>query len=181
MLKWKYEILLDLITKNDYRSYVEIGLGHGITLKHLLSNIEDKYFVFYGIDPFERYEGLHRKGLKHSESSFENNKIETLEASSDDRFVFYNEYSHDAVGRFELGSVDLVFIDGNHTFKYVKQDIEDWYPIVSKGGILAGHDYYPSGRTHHYRQVGKAVEQFCKKNEIELLTARDHVWYFYKK
>jgi len=181
MPKWRYETLLELITKNDYQSYVEIGLGHGITSKYLMDNIKRKDFIFYGVDSFERYEGLHRKGLAHPESAFEKNKVEVLSTLSSGNFVFYNEYSHDAVRRFVPESIDLVFIDGNHTFKYVKQDIEDWYPIVSQGGILAGHDYYPPGRTHHYRQVGRAVDQFCKKNEIELLTAPDHVWYFYKK
>jgi len=181
MPKWRYETLLELITKNDYQSYVEIGLGHGTTMKYLMDNIKNKDFVFYGIDPFERYKGLHRRGLAHPESSFENNKKEVLGSLTDDRFVFCEEYSHDAADTFESESIDLVFIDGNHTFKYVKQDIEDWYPVVSQGGILAGHDYYPPGRTHHYRQVGKAVDQFCKKNDIKLLTAPDHVWYFYKK
>jgi len=180
MFKWRYQVLLDLITRNKYKSYVEIGLGHGTTMKYLINNIKDKDFVFYGVDPFVRYEGLHRKGLAHSESAFDNNKKEILSTLLDDRFIFCDGFSHDEADKFETESIDLVFIDGNHTFKYVKQDIEDWYPIVSVGGILAGHDYYPPGRVHHYRQVGRAVEQFCKKKNIELLTAPDRVWYFYK-
>lgn len=37
--------------------------------------------------------------------------------------------------------VDLVFIDGDHAFDAAKRDIEDYRPLVSPGGILAGHDY----------------------------------------
>lgn len=37
--------------------------------------------------------------------------------------------------------VDLVFIDANHEYEFVKQDIEAWLPHVRPGGIIAGHDY----------------------------------------
>jgi len=179
--KWRYEILLELITAHDYKSYVEIGLGHGTTIKYLADNIKDDDFVFYGIDPHEKYDGLHGKGRTHPQSIHERNRREVAEIKSDNRVVLYNEYSHDAVSHFESESIDIVFIDGNHTYEYVLEDAEDWYPIVKRGGILAGHDYYPPGRRHHYRSVGKAVEYFCKKNGLVFIVAPDHVWYINKK
>lgn len=36
---------------------------------------------------------------------------------------------------------DLVFLDGDHAFEAVKRDIEDYRPLVRRGGLLAGHDY----------------------------------------
>merc|ERR1712070_1103111 len=36
---------------------------------------------------------------------------------------------------------DLVFVDGPHTYKNVRNDIEMWLPRVRSGGILAGHDF----------------------------------------
>lgn len=36
---------------------------------------------------------------------------------------------------------DLVFIDANHDYESVLEDIEIWYPKVKRGGILVGHDY----------------------------------------
>jgi len=49
------------------------------------------------------------------------------------------------------GSLDFVYIDGNHTLPYVIADIAAWAPKVRKGGIVAGHDY---GR----RSVGHVAE-----------------------
>jgi predicted O-methyltransferase YrrM len=41
---------------------------------------------------------------------------------------------------FPDGSVDLVFIDGNHGYTNVKRDLSAWLPKVKPGGILCGHD-----------------------------------------
>jgi predicted O-methyltransferase YrrM len=42
---------------------------------------------------------------------------------------------------FEDGSVDFVFIDADHVYDRVKEDILAWLPKVKPGGIIAGHDY----------------------------------------
>jgi hypothetical protein len=41
---------------------------------------------------------------------------------------------------FPDGSLDLVFIDGNHGYSHVKQDVLAWLPKVSASGVLCGHD-----------------------------------------
>ena len=34
----------------------------------------------------------------------------------------------------------MVYIDANHSFKYVDKDIKAWLPKIRKTGYLAGHD-----------------------------------------
>jgi uncharacterized Rossmann fold enzyme len=46
-----------------------------------------------------------------------------------------------AASEFEDESVDFVFIDANHLYEAVKEDIEAWWPKVRPGGFLSGHDY----------------------------------------
>ena len=46
-----------------------------------------------------------------------------------------------AASNFADGSVDFVFIDADHSYEAVKQDIQTWLPKVRHGGVLAGHDY----------------------------------------
>lgn len=42
---------------------------------------------------------------------------------------------------FPNRSLDLVYLDGDHSYAAVKRDLTLWLPKVKKGGCLAGHDW----------------------------------------
>lgn len=44
---------------------------------------------------------------------------------------------------YEDGSLDFVYIDANHTYEGVKEDIEVWMPKIKPTGYIGGHDYGP--------------------------------------
>ena len=62
--------------------------------------------------------------------------------------------SPDMARTFKDGSLDLVWIDADHSYEAVKLDIASWLPKVKAGGIIAGHDYTP-----HYPGVMQAVQE----------------------
>ena len=37
--------------------------------------------------------------------------------------------------------LDLVYIDGDHSYSAVKQDIIAWLPKIKVGGVISGHDF----------------------------------------
>jgi predicted O-methyltransferase YrrM len=41
------------------------------------------------------------------------------------------------------GSVDLLFIDGDHSYDGVRADFENYAPLVKPGGLIAFHDVAP--------------------------------------
>lgn len=51
------------------------------------------------------------------------------------------KFSLDAVTDVPDGSLDFVYIDGNHSFQACTNDIAEWSKKVRPGGIIAGHDY----------------------------------------
>jgi len=71
-----------------------------------------------------------------------------------------------AVELFDDGSLDAVFIDADHSYNAVKNDILNWMPKIRKGGILAGHDY-----TYSWPEVIKAVDETLGK-----VSAMDFCW-----
>lgn len=64
--------------------------------------------------------------------------------------------SSDAVSQFEDGTIDFIYIDGNHQYEFVKKDLELYVPKVKSCGIIAGHDY--GGPTTP--GVTKAVDEY---------------------
>lgn len=69
------------------------------------------------------------------------------------------------------GSLDFVFIDGNHSFNFVMEDLIGWGRKVRKGGIISGHDYY------HFSNSGvvESVNKYCEIHRLQLhLTEWDY-------
>ena len=58
----------------------------------------------------------------------------------------------------ENNSVDFVYIDAEHDYDSVKQDLSVWFPKVKVGGFLAGHDY----NKKQFPGLVKAVWDFQK-------------------
>ncbi len=48
--------------------------------------------------------------------------------------------SHKASNLFSNSSLELIFLDGDHTYKGFKQDVNDWIPKLKSNGIICGHD-----------------------------------------
>jgi predicted O-methyltransferase YrrM len=39
------------------------------------------------------------------------------------------------------GTIDFIFIDGDHSYDACKADIQAWAPFVKRGGVIAFHDF----------------------------------------
>jgi predicted O-methyltransferase YrrM len=66
--------------------------------------------------------------------------------------------------------IDLLFIDGDHSYKGVKADFEAWYPHVRDGGVIAFHDYHKN-----WPGVIKFIEETASK-KLKYLGLDERVW-----
>jgi hypothetical protein len=79
-------------------------------------------------------------------------------------------YSKDAVALFPDEHFDWVYIDSNHTYEAVKEDLEMWLPKVKNGGYICGHDYIlPREVLNLPFGVVPAVNEFINKHSFELV------------
>lgn len=73
---------------------------------------------------------------------------------------------------------DFIYIDANHKYQAVKNDIELSWQYLKPGGFLAGHDYTLNynnirkyhGSAGHYDRMGvqQAVNEFLEEKNIQL-------------
>ena len=82
--------------------------------------------------------------------------------------VIIRKWSQDALEDFADESLDFVFIDGNHEFQYVANDIAGWGKKIRKGGIISGHDYGPavSTRKETFCHVKYVVDAWTYSHDI---------------
>lgn len=109
----------------------EIGVLTGEYAKVLCNSIP--HLKYYGIDPW--YKGRENNRLHKGHMEQAQKKLAAFDAT------LINKYSLEALTDFEDSSLDFVYIDGNHHFDFVVNDIIEWTKKVKKGGIVAGHDY----------------------------------------
>lgn len=91
--------------------------------------------------------------------------------------------SKEASKMFQDKSLDFVYIDANHSYNSVKEDMELWWPKVKDGGFLCGHDYMNTKEGNTVIEVKSAVDNFVEKNEIShgFITCEEYPSWFIKK
>lgn len=144
--------LTGMLNDLGFKVGAEIGTSKGRYAKWMFSKI--KGLKLYCIDPYEvypRYVEMHdAEGQKIYDDIFKQAKARLAGKNVE----FIKKYSADAVNDFEDESLDFVYIDGNHGFEWVIQDIAEWERKVKYGGIVAGHDYWNSSKRKHLYRIG---------------------------
>jgi hypothetical protein len=76
------------------------------------------------------------------------------------------DYSVKAAEQVPDGSLDWVFIDANHSYRSVLEDLDAWAPKVKSGGLISGHDYGDDTNWPHWCEVKSAVDRWMKEHNI---------------
>lgn len=75
------------------------------------------------------------------------------------RCLVHHARSPEAAEEYDPGSLDVVYLDGEHDYGSVREDIEAWLPKANR--FLAGHDY-----TTQWPGVQKAVDECFDDVEV---------------
>lgn len=147
---------------------VEIGVAHGKYSDILMSNNPE--LKLYGVDPYIPYEGYKDYQLQRTFNALMADAHTRLDKYP--TYEFIRKTSMDALADFADDSLDFVYIDGNHAYPWVDEDIEGWAKKVKSGGIVAGHDYARiRGDEHNPNDrwaVIAAIDKYTEDNGLQL-------------
>jgi hypothetical protein len=140
---------------------VEVGVWRGQLCREVLRERRDAIMTL--VDPWEAGkpgEPWYESGSKMarcSQAEVDQVMAEALESIrfAIGRWTVLKATSVQAASLVLDGSVDLVFIDADHSYEGVKADIEAWLPKVKAGGWIGGHDY----KSPRFPGVERAVRE----------------------
>jgi predicted O-methyltransferase YrrM len=74
----------------------------------------------------------------------------------------------------DIGDVDVLFIDGDHSYEGCTNDLENWYPALAAGGHILLHDCYFGS------PVQDAVIDFIGRHDVTIVqTPYIHATYWH--
>ena len=175
------DLFLDIIHKKNPRTFLEIGIFHGVTARNvceLLFKNHGDNFNYIGIDIFDDSDNYKNEVVP---SKTFNNPIKTFYFKYIKR---QNPYSiiavEDLLSKFKknikiiqgdtnkilhdinLKNIDFIFIDGGHDYKTVKNDLEQSFKIISKNGTILCDDWNLSQALG----VREAIKDFSKEQNL---------------
>lgn len=147
-----YKLSLSL---KEGSTIVEIGSYLGASASFLACGAKEKHHIVYCVDTWKN-EGM-SEGERDTFEEFCKN-IEPLK----DYIRILRGKSADMALVFD-GEIDLLFIDGDHSYEMVKLDVLYWLPKLKENGIVVFHDYgWAEG-------VKRVVDEYIKPIAVEEL------------
>jgi predicted O-methyltransferase YrrM len=155
----------NLVKKLKPKAVLEIGTAKGGTL-FLLSRLADPEAIVVSVDlPGGRYGGGYPRWKIPLYKGFGLNRQRIHLVRADSHALQTLERVKTIFGNT---SVDLLFIDADHTYEGVKRDYELYLPLVKEGGVVAFHDIVA-----HPPQFGCGVDRYW--HEIRRSESREFV------
>ena len=167
-MPWRGKVV-GLANQFEVQSYVEIGVRKGQLAAQMFTNVPSLKEA-YLVDPWSK-EFLDRRDEARTPAK---KRIFAPEPQEQTDAIYYGVCRNAAKAalKYQLrisvlrmtsmeaakvvpdSSLDMVFIDGFHTYEAVVEDIREWKPKLKDGGILVGDDF-----NRHYPGVVKAVQE----------------------
>jgi hypothetical protein len=198
-LKGRPAEIPDCSRDNLPQFFVEMGYKVGAEIGVYRGEFTEKFckagLTMYAIDPWIGYKGAGRTERVQEMQDYNYNCAKKT-LSPYKNCTLIRKSSMDALNDFRSESLDFVYIDGDHRFPFVAEDIYEWYWKVKRGGIISGHDYFctdPKANNviSHVKTVVDAFIEtllipnfyvFGKMNRLEQKSKNDRIpsWMFVK-
>jgi hypothetical protein len=143
---------------------VEVGLGFGDFASYLVQSCPEMV-----LRSVESWQGkFMRRQMKDCRDEVMA-RMEKFILSDYYDYGVIEKSSQEASEMFTDGSLDVVYIDADHSYRGVKSDVNYWFKKIESGGLFCGHDYKEEG----VPGVKRAVDEFAKKYGLNIQVTED--------
>lgn len=163
---------------------VEVGVAEGEFSK--IISKQWKFSKYFLIDSWQHFASEVYNDINNvSDEEHKRRHLAVMDHFKDNsNVIIVRQFSAHAALMFSDNSLDWVYIDANHKYEAVKQDLALWFPKIKHNGILSGYDYI---KDEHYKGMGefgvkRAVDEFVEKFNLMLYTTKENFpsWYVFK-
>lgn len=159
-----YNFAVDKFPKDS--TFIEIGVWLGKSACYMAEKLKETESnnKFYCLDHFmgEINATDQQNIVKQNQGNVYNLFMENMnKAGVDGYFLPIKDFAQNAAYKFSDQTFDFIFLDAEHLYGCVTNDLNTWYPKLKKGGIFAGHDYRG--------EVKKAVDDFFGAKNINVI------------
>ena len=176
------DLFLEEIQKCNPKSFLEIGVFHGVTARNVCELMNKNHgpdFSYTGIDIFD--EGDEYKDEVAPVKTFNNplknfyfkyirkqnpyslKAVEDLLSKFKENITLIKGNSNEILKNIELEKIDFIFIDGGHKYETVKNDLIYSHNLLNNKGTILCDDYNLSQALG----VRKAIEEFSDENKMK--------------
>jgi len=150
------------VAQVDGGTVVEVGVYAGMSISYVADIAAERGTTIHAVDPWERrftegsadwerLRGVHRDFTEFVAACALGATVKEVA-----------KFSEEAAASFADGSIDLVYIDGGHTYDQVQADLAAWWPKLAPGATLLGDDY------EDFEGVARAADEFAAANGLDL-------------
>lgn len=176
---FKREHLAQLFGEMGFTKGAEIGVAEGKFSIVLCQSIPSLQLL--AVDLWDKYYRGDNPRIAIKDRAMQDWALDQAHEKLDPFDVqFIREPSIKAAEQVEDGSLDFVYIDANHSFDFIMQDLIVWSNKVRPGGIVSGHDAYRFrgagvvDAVSVYTHVHQIHEWFvCDEREISFFWANE--------
>jgi hypothetical protein len=135
---------------------------------------------FYLVDPWEHFDtpaykhawygGGAKGGQNEMDERYESVLVRFRREIDAGQVLVHRGFSNDFGLTLPADHLDWVYIDGDHTYEFVKRDLELFFGKLKPGGHLIGDDYHDGG--WWAGGVKKAVDEFMRTYPVDIVTLK---------
>ena len=189
----------NILNDKKYKIGIEVGTYEGEFSKQILNNWDG---ILYSLDVWDKLSDEYVDSSNKSSVETIYKVIDNINGF-EDRSVLIRTSSEYGSKMFPDEYFDFVYIDANHKYEYVKNDIDYWYSKIKPGGMISGHDYISDFKINDHKDhkiwvytnkektetkycglfgVNPAVNEFVEKHNKKLYTTNEYfgTWYIFK-